>query len=238
MNLNKCTLVGLSYHIFSTHPPYPYKLFLWARHAIRVTTSVVHTILHNCLYHLLWMSYHCHHCLLLLISRCWCNLLHVRILLARAFLMSSSLIRLFAYPQCLLTFLPRVVTCSLALLLLLICRRFWAILWGVLVRRLLFTSYCLLDVDTQIKAHLSSTCRCLWLCLIQASVAHTTAGRSAYSLLMNNLTSPASHGQVLSVGRVTRESLNKSHKKKRDFFGGGSFPNAQRLLAMVSRNGK
>ncbi len=32
MDLNKCTLVGLRYHIFSTCPPYPYKLFPWARH--------------------------------------------------------------------------------------------------------------------------------------------------------------------------------------------------------------
>ncbi len=31
MDLNICTLVGLRYHIFSTHPPYPYNLFPWAR---------------------------------------------------------------------------------------------------------------------------------------------------------------------------------------------------------------
>jgi hypothetical protein len=30
MDLNVCTLVGLRYHTFSTHPPYPYKLFPWA----------------------------------------------------------------------------------------------------------------------------------------------------------------------------------------------------------------
>ncbi len=30
MNLNICTLMGLRYHIFSTHSPYPYKLFPWA----------------------------------------------------------------------------------------------------------------------------------------------------------------------------------------------------------------
>ncbi len=33
MDLNICTLVGLRYHIFSTHPPYPYKLFPWAWHS-------------------------------------------------------------------------------------------------------------------------------------------------------------------------------------------------------------
>ncbi len=33
MDLNVCTLVGLRYHIFSTHPPYPYMLFSWAQHS-------------------------------------------------------------------------------------------------------------------------------------------------------------------------------------------------------------
>jgi hypothetical protein len=33
MDLNICTLVGLRYHIFSTHPSYPYKLFPWAGHS-------------------------------------------------------------------------------------------------------------------------------------------------------------------------------------------------------------
>jgi hypothetical protein len=32
MDLNICILVGLRYHIFSTHPPYPYKLFPWVWH--------------------------------------------------------------------------------------------------------------------------------------------------------------------------------------------------------------
>ena len=31
MNLNVCTLVGLRYHTFSTHLPYPYRLFPWVR---------------------------------------------------------------------------------------------------------------------------------------------------------------------------------------------------------------
>ncbi len=33
MDLNICTLVILKYHIFSAYPPYPYRLFPWARHA-------------------------------------------------------------------------------------------------------------------------------------------------------------------------------------------------------------
>jgi hypothetical protein len=33
MDMTICTLVGLRYHIFSTWPPYPWKLFPWARHA-------------------------------------------------------------------------------------------------------------------------------------------------------------------------------------------------------------
>jgi hypothetical protein len=33
MDLNICALVGLRYHIFSTCPLYPYKLFPWARHS-------------------------------------------------------------------------------------------------------------------------------------------------------------------------------------------------------------
>jgi hypothetical protein len=32
MDLNICTLVGLRYHIFTTRPLYPYKLFPWAQH--------------------------------------------------------------------------------------------------------------------------------------------------------------------------------------------------------------
>ncbi len=36
MNLNICMLVGLRYHIFCTHPPYPYKLFPWARHYVGI----------------------------------------------------------------------------------------------------------------------------------------------------------------------------------------------------------
>ncbi len=33
MDLNVCTLVGLRYHTFCTHPPYPYKSFPWAWHS-------------------------------------------------------------------------------------------------------------------------------------------------------------------------------------------------------------
>ncbi len=32
MDLNTCTLVGLKYQIYSTHPPYTYELFPWAQH--------------------------------------------------------------------------------------------------------------------------------------------------------------------------------------------------------------
>jgi hypothetical protein len=32
MDMTICTLVGLRYHIFSTWPLYPYKLFPWAQH--------------------------------------------------------------------------------------------------------------------------------------------------------------------------------------------------------------
>jgi hypothetical protein len=37
MDLNICTLVGLRYHTFCTHPPYPYKLFPWARHQPKIS---------------------------------------------------------------------------------------------------------------------------------------------------------------------------------------------------------
>jgi hypothetical protein len=39
MDLNVCTLVGLRYHTFSTCPPYPYKLFPWARHRLGTEPS-------------------------------------------------------------------------------------------------------------------------------------------------------------------------------------------------------
>ncbi len=45
MDLNICTIMSLRYHIFSTLPPYPYKLFPWARHSTHIKTKHVVEVL-------------------------------------------------------------------------------------------------------------------------------------------------------------------------------------------------
>jgi hypothetical protein len=41
MDLNVCTLVGLRYHTFSTHPLYPYRLFPWAQQPTQETDNTI-----------------------------------------------------------------------------------------------------------------------------------------------------------------------------------------------------
>ncbi len=100
----------------------------------RATSSKVHTILHALLPHMIFQSLH--------------NLLVMCDPQTRVFMTSLSPSLLCIYPQCSLVFLPQVITFSLALLLPHTYRCFWAILWGVVVCRILFTSFHLLDVGT------------------------------------------------------------------------------------------